>query len=100
LVARRSSRREPLTPQVSSGRYGIKKCCDRLADAVTKQKNAVTRSPFSRGVVRPREIPRDIWERIRCIAYELHLTIPDTLDLLADLYQDVRAGSLLMLSGV
>jgi len=47
-----------------------------------------------------REIPRDIWERIRGIAYEPHLTIPDTLDLLADLYQDVRAGSLLMLSGV
>ena len=99
MVARRSSRREPLTPQVSSGRHGIKKCCDRLADAVTKQKNAVTRPPFSRVSIE-REIPRDIWERIRGIAYEPHLTIPDTLDLLADLYQDVRAGSLLMLSGV
>lgn len=40
--------------------------------------------------VRPRSIPYRIWKRIRIISIELGLTIPDTLNFLADLYELTR----------
>lgn len=45
--------------------------------------------------VRPRQIPYSIWKRIRIISIELGLTIPDTLDLLADLYEDLKSGAII-----
>ncbi len=49
----------------------------------------------SKGYVRPRAIPRNIWSKIKVISNELCLTIPDTLNLLTLLYADVRQGRLI-----
>jgi len=90
-VALRSS---PLggSPKISSGDKANKNYWSRLLRAVPSKSHR--QGAKRKDSVRPREIPVEIWERIRRIAYELHLTIPDTLNLLADIYQDVRAGKL------
>ncbi len=94
MVARASSRGEAHSPKVTSGNYIIKIYRTRLVSKVTGSNEAVTQTSRYRDVVRPREIPKVVWDHIRRISWELRLTIPDTLDLLADIYQDVREGKL------
>ena len=42
--------------------------------------------------VRPGRIPRHIWERFQRVKEELQLSNADTLNLLLDLYDDVKKG--------
>lgn len=69
------------TPVNSSVDRASKPFQSRLDHAVDRSDNTL---------VRPRAIPKRIWLRIKAIAQELHLTIPDTLNLLADLYEEVK----------
>ena len=59
----------------------------------TEPVNTLDNSVHSKEV-RPRRIPYGIWKRIKIISIELGLTIPDTLDLLADIYEDLKRGEL------